>query len=98
MNIKETNEEINGDFPGAKLSASVDYGVANWDDETCLQQYLKFLSRVEMSNVLTPDDDGIIRSQILFIKCGDQVLASSPQGLKWPLQMVEGPEEGEAVN
>lgn len=66
----------------------VDDIIETADDETLLQYFIKFLSRVDIATQFINNDKGLITHQVLIGMCGEYAFNSTPEQLQHPLQMA----------
>lgn len=67
--------------------------IAEWSDEECLQQFSKFLQRIEVrSEFIQDEEDELYTHERLIVSCGEKFFSSDPQELEWPLQMLPMPD------
>ncbi len=66
-----------------------------WSDEETLENFSKFLGRVNLSTQMLENDEGAVIGHILGAIVGEKVIFAEPVLLDWPLMPVPAPSVGD---
>lgn len=73
--------------------------LSKMSDEQALAKFIEFLeTRVSVTTGFGQNEDGILTSQFLAIRCGELEVISQPEMLQIPLRVATAEELKETVN
>lgn len=70
----------------------IDENIDKWDDEECLQNFVKFLTRVRILSELVQNEEGAYIGKQVTLWCNERAISSEVLPLDWPLMQCPVPD------